>query len=146
MKLHLWHGLVLGVLVLFLGQAYFLSWFPDFLLLKRTTVQIEQGKQVFAQNCRSCHGAEAIGENPEQPNGGQELDGKYLAPALNGTGHSWHHSDDVLLRIVTKGSIAEDSPMKGFEERLSSDEIIAVIQYIKSLWPEETLARHSERF
>ena len=70
--------------------------------------------------------------------------GGYLAPALNGTGHAWHHPDEVLFRIIHEGSIAEDSPMRGFAGKLSDSEIVASIHYFKSLWPEEILNRHKE--
>ena len=45
---------------------------------------------------------------------------------------------------IQEGSIAEDSPMRGFDEKLSDAEIVASIHYFKSLWPKEILNRHKE--
>jgi hypothetical protein len=86
----------------------------------------------------------AVGENFHHPMGGMKDQGGYLAPALNGTGHAWHHPDAVLFNIIQEGSIAEDSPMRGFAGRLSDAEIVASIHYFKSLWPKEILNRHKE--
>ena len=105
---------------------------------------IAEGKQVFATNCAVCHGEMAVGENSNRPMGGMKDQGGYLAPALNGTGHAWHHPDAVLFNIIQEGSIAEDSPMRGFAGRLSDAEIVASIHYFKSLWPKEILNRHKE--
>jgi mono/diheme cytochrome c family protein len=105
---------------------------------------IAEGKQVFATNCAVCHGEMAVGENFHHPMGGMKDQGGYLAPALNGTGHAWHHPDAVLFNTIQEGSIAEDSPMRGFAGRLSDAEIVASIHYFKSLWPKEILNRHKE--
>ena len=114
--------------------------------LSRTPSQIElsQGRELFANNCSSCHGVEGVGQNPESPNGGM-LDGcGYLAPALNGTGHTWHHPDSVLFKTIKHGSIASDSSMRAFSGRLSDEEIILVIQFFKSLWPESIRENHAK--
>ena len=105
---------------------------------------IAKGEQIFVANCAACHGEKAVGENLQRPLGGMKDQGGYLAPALNGTGHAWHHPDETLFRIIQEGSIAEDSPMRGFAGRLSDSEIVASIHYFKSLWPEEILNRHKE--
>ena len=105
---------------------------------------IAEGEQVFATNCAVCHGEMAVGENPHHPMGGMKDQGGYIAPALNGTGHAWHHPDAVLFKIIQEGSIAEDSPMYGFDEKLSDAEIVASIHYFKLLWPKEIPNRHKE--
>ena len=113
--------------------------------LSRTPSQIElsQGSELFAQNCSSCHGVEGVGQNPETPNGGL-LDGSgYLAPALNGTGHAWHHPNSVLFKTIKHGSIASDSSMRAFSNRLSDKEIVMIIHYFKSLWQNPIREKHS---
>ncbi len=105
--------------------------------------EIEQGKKLFAQNCSSCHGVEGIGQNPESPNGGMLDEGGYLAPALNGTGHAWHHPNSVLFKTIKHGSIASDSSMRAFSDRLSDKEIVMIIHYFKSLWPDPIREKHS---
>ena len=114
--------------------------------LSRTPSQIElsQGRELFANNCSSCHGVEGVGQNPESPNGGMLDGGGYLAPALNGTGHTWHHPDSVLFKTIKHGSIASDSSMRAFSGRLSDEEIILVIQFFKSLWPESIRENHAK--
>ena len=143
-------GLVLLPLVLAGGFYFFngASSAQAALTKPPTSAQIAQGQELFAQNCASCHGDEGVGENPRSPKGGVKDNGVYLAPALNGTGHMWHHPNTMLFNTVKHGSIAKDSPakdspMKGFEGRLTDEEIVSVIQYLKSLWPQEIQLRHS---
>ena len=113
--------------------------------LSRTPSQIElsQGSKLFTQNCSSCHGVEGVGQNPESPNGGMLDGGGYLAPALNGTGHAWHHPNSVLFKTIKHGSIASDSSMRAFSNRLSDKEIVMIIHYFKSLWPDPIREKHS---
>ena len=97
------------------------------------------GRELFAANCAACHGAEGEG----QPNWHiANDDGSLPAPPLNGDGHTWHHADGLLYRVVSQGGAQFESPndpsfksaMPAFEDRLSHEEIIAVLTYIKSLW------------
>ena len=113
--------------------------------LSRTPSQIElsHGSELFTQNCSSCHGVEGVGQNPESPNGGMLDGGGYLAPALNGTGHAWHHPNSVLFKTIKHGSIASDSSMRAFSNRLSDKEIVMIIHYFKSLWPDPIREKHS---
>ena len=68
------------------------------------------------------------------------------APPLNGDGHTWHHSDGFLYRVVSKGGKFLESPsipdfksgMPAFGEQLSHEEIIGVLTYVKSLWGDKT--------
>jgi mono/diheme cytochrome c family protein len=105
---------------------------------------VARGQALFAQHCAVCHGAGAQGENPDEPMGGLKPDGGYLAPALNGTGHAWHHAPDQLFRIVKEGSPAQDSPMRGWAGKMTDADIASVIAYFRSLWPEPIQSRYSE--
>jgi mono/diheme cytochrome c family protein len=65
------------------------------------------------------------------------------------TGHTWHHPDQILVAITALGTAAlvggdYESDMNGFSDRLSEAEIIAVLSYIKSTWPEEVIEIHNE--
>ena len=100
---------------------------------------ISQGESIFRANCAACHGANGEG----QPNWYiRKADGLLPAPPLNGDGHTWHHGDGTLYRIVSQGGAIYESPdlpnyksgMPAFGETLSHEEIIAVITYVKSLW------------
>lgn len=97
--------------------------------------EIARGKALFAKNCAICHGAEARGQDPKQSRGGRNAAGAYIAPALNGTGHAWHHPPDALFQTIRNGSLASDSPMRGFRDRLADEEIRAILGYLFSLWP-----------
>lgn len=100
--------------------------------------QLTRGRQVYVAHCAACHGLNLEG----QPNWKQRLpNGKLPAPPHDETGHTWEHPDAVLFEVVKFGVAAKAGPnyptdMLGFKDRLSDDEIVAVIQYIKSTWPE----------
>lgn len=54
---------------------------------------------------------------------------------------TWHHPDAQLLAIVRQGTAAlvgngYESDMPGFADLLTDAEIRAVLDYIKSTWPE----------
>lgn len=100
------------------------------------------GETLYSQNCATCHGAGLEG----QPNWQQLLpSGRLPAPPHDGTGHTWHHPDQVLFEIVQKGTAAVvgggyESNMPGFEGVLTDEEIRAVLAFIKSRWPERERA------
>ena len=59
------------------------------------------------------------------------------------------HPDALLLRIVTEGTEAVvggdyRSNMIGYGEILTEDEILNVLAYIKSTWPDEIREMHDE--
>ena len=63
--------------------------------------QINLGKSLYVTHCASCHGDNLQG----QPNWStkKDKDGHNLSPPLNGTGHTWHHSQDQLFNIIRYG-------------------------------------------
>jgi mono/diheme cytochrome c family protein len=97
-----------------------------------------QGHQIYADLCAACHGADLEG----QPDWRTPLaSGRLPAPPHDESGHTWHHPDEVLFRIVKEGTAAVvgggyESDMPGFADVLSDAEIRAVLDYIKSTWPE----------
>ncbi len=104
---------------------------------------VSRGKELFAANCATCHGAGGEG----QPNWHiTKADGTLPPPPLNGEGHTWHHGDGLLYRIVKNGGQEFEDPrfssfksaMPAFGERFSHDEIVAVLTYVKSLWDGKT--------
>lgn len=108
-------------------------------------IQVEQGKQVYARACASCHGANLEG----QPNWKVKLpDGRYPAPPHDQSGHTWHHPDHVLFGITKFGGQAAApagfvSGMPAFKDTLTDGEIAAILSFIKSTWPEEIRGRQA---
>ena len=101
--------------------------------------RVSQGESIFRGNCAACHGANGEGQPDWYI---RKPDGLLPAPPLNGDGHTWHHGDGTLYKIVRRGGAIYESPdlpnyksgMPAFGENLSHEEIIAVISYVKSLW------------
>ncbi len=131
--------LVLGALLLFAGLATVDLWWPFDAKNPLASVspgEVARGEALYRQYCMACHGEQAQGENPLAPQGGGKPGGGYLAPALNARGHAHHHPPDVLFGYLRNGSPALDSPMRSFRDRLSEEDMHAVLGYLWSLWPE----------
>lgn len=109
-------------------------------------VTTQHGGELFEKHCAVCHGAAAGGQNRDHPAGGWDKDNNRLAPALNGTGHAWHHSPSLIYKYIQEGSVDESSPMPAFGGQLSGNDIRSIIMYLQSLWPEKTLKQYRERF
>lgn len=110
-----------------------------------TPALLRRGEALFATNCSPCHGAKGIGQNPAEPNGGYDDGGNIIAPALDGSAHAWHHPDELLFSWIKRGSTLAESPMRGWEGRMSDEEIWAVIRYFQSLWPERLRTMQQQR-
>ena len=110
-------------------------------------VIIALGASVYEANCASCHGADLEGQADWRSPG---EDGRLPAPPHDETGHTWHHDGDTLFRLTKYGAGAligdpdYASNMPIYDGVLTDEEIIAVLSYIKSTWPEEIRARHNE--
>ena len=101
------------------------------------------GREVYAAECAACHGADLEGQAGWRSPG---PDGLLRAPPHDATGHTWHHPDAVLFALTKEGPEAHvggghRSAMPGFADVLSDEEIVAVLSYIASTWPEEVRAR-----
>lgn len=108
---------------------------------------VARGAIVYQQNCASCHGARLEG----QPNWRQPMeDGTLPAPPHDVTGHTWHHSDQVLFEVTKWGSASVagsgfKSAMPVYADVLDDGDIWAVLAYIKSHWPPDIQAAQSAR-
>lgn len=117
------------VLVFFLIPFYLHAnprWYDD--------AQVEQGKQVFTENCMSCHGDRAQGTRDWKKT---DKDGKYPPPPLNGNAHAWHHSIDILRRNIREGGIRLGGTMPSFKDKLNEQQIDAAIAFFQSQWNDE---------
>jgi len=101
--------------------------------------QVARGRQIYLENCASCHGQDAQGAlNWQQPN----LRGDLPAPPHDDSGHTWRHPDAQIAEIIRDGlrdpfNKTPELTMPPFRDRLSDEEIADVIAYFKSLWSEE---------
>ena len=106
------------------------------------TADLARGEAIYAEACAACHGAELEGQ-PDWRSPGP--DGRLPAPPHDATGHTWHHSDRVLLDITLRGTAAVvgggyKSNMPGFADIYSEGELRDVLAWIKAQWPERERA------
>ncbi|HWS75294.1 MAG TPA: cytochrome c [Quisquiliibacterium sp.] len=115
-------------------------------LLAATAQQVEEGRALYALHCASCHGANLEGEGDWRQ---RKPSGRLPAPPHDDSGHTWHHPDEVLLRITRDGMrppIAPEgyqSDMPGFGAVLSEAQIRAVLGFIASRWSEQSRAHQA---
>ena len=99
--------------------------------------QLAAGKQVFKEHCAVCHGENAQGsKNWHQRN----PDGTFPPPPLNGSGHAWHHSTNVLFEVISNGSQDGQGNMPAWKDKLTKQQIEATIMWFQSLWPDQVYA------
>lgn len=95
---------------------------------------VRRGRRLYLQHCAQCHGERAQGASNWTKPG---PDGKYPAPPLNGTGHAWHHPMPALRYTIGHGTEAVGGGMPAWGDRLTDDEIDAIIAWFQSGWPPE---------
>ncbi len=108
---------------------------------------LQRGAQIYQAQCASCHGANLEGQANWRERG---ADGRLPAPPHDESGHTWHHPDDVLIRI-TKEGVAKAaglpdyvSNMPAFGDSLSDADTVAVLSWIKSRWSSDIQAHHDD--
>ena len=106
--------------------------------------QVALGERIYREHCAVCHGAALEGQLDWRA---RNAAGRLPAPPHDATGHTWHHTDEQLF-LLTKRGLAPplapegyESDMPGFADRLTDEQIWAVLAYIKSRWPPQILAR-----
>lgn len=120
---------------------------PPGILRLDDAAMLQRGAQVYQVQCASCHGAKLEGQANWRERG---ADGRLPAPPHDESGHTWHHPDDVLIRI-TKEGVARAvglsdyaTNMPAFGDALSDADIVAVLSWIKSRWSSDIQAHHNE--
>ena len=106
-----------------------------------TAEQVSRGAPVFAEHCASCHGDGAQGTFTWRKKG---PDGKFPPPPLNGTAHAWHHPFKALAFQIKFSTPGGQGSMPPFEGTLTDREIVDVIAWIQSRWPDDVYASWSE--
>jgi mono/diheme cytochrome c family protein len=108
---------------------------------------VAQGERVYRSHCASCHGANLEGQSNWRERG---PDGLLPAPPHDASGHTWHHSDDLLFKM-TKFGVASTAKLKDYktampvyEGVLRNEEIVAVLSWIKARWPADVRERQDQ--
>lgn len=88
---------------------------------------VARGAALYQTNCQSCHGGATGGSLRDYP------------PPHNANGHTWHHPDQQLTGIILNGLSfsAESQKMPAFKDRLSEEDVQAILAFIKTWWTEE---------
>jgi len=92
---------------------------------------IAKGRGLYNANCAKCHGIKGIGVRDES--------GNLLAPPLDESAHAWHHTDEALIEIILNGS-PRNPKMIPWRAMFARDDVVAIVEYIKSLWSERIRA------
>lgn len=107
---------------------------------------VEHGRALYVENCASCHGISLEGQ-PDWMK--RKPDGRLPAPPHDASGHTWHHSDAQLFKIVKDGYTAiapgYETDMPVYRDLLTDDEIRAILNYIKGTWPERERESQARR-
>lgn len=111
------------------------------------TKQVALGRDIYAAQCASCHGAKLEGQPDWQT---RKPDGRLPAPPHDAQGHTWHHADKDLFGIIKNGIAAYappgyESDMPAFRGTLSDRQIWATLAFIKSRWPDSIRRQHDSR-
>lgn len=104
---------------------------------------VNKGSNLFQQNCATCHKANAEGTLDWKK---RDKLGNLPPPPLNGTAHAWHHDKEVLTKTIREGGARLGGTMPAFKDKLSENDIDAVIAYFQSKWPEELYKNWENRF
>jgi mono/diheme cytochrome c family protein len=96
---------------------------------------VAEGKLLYAKYCAACHGANLEGQSnwkTRLPNG------QLPAPPHDDSGHTWHHGDSLLYKVIFEGGngfqTAKQTGMPAFASVIDGRDALAIISYIKSRW------------
>lgn len=92
------------------------------------------GKRLYAAYCAGCHGRYLQGQALWQL---ADIYAGKRAPAFDETGFAWQRSDDEIFRITKFGRLGRGPPtaMPAFSDRLTDNQIVAVVAFMKARWP-----------
>lgn len=101
-----------------------------------STASLIRGAKLYQENCAQCHGPEAQGHpdwaNPQV----------VAAPPLDGNGNVWKRRKQELVGIIENGASRHGVPvMPAWKDRLSDQDIDAIIDWFQALWPADVYDR-----
>ncbi len=105
---------------------------------------VAMGGEIYASECAVCHGAGGQGRAGWE-NATQDAP---LAPPHDGSGHTWENPDGALFDLTKTGlsTVAcrtlNSEAMPQFADTLNDEQIVAVLSYIKTLWPDHIRAQN----
>ena len=116
-------------------------------LLYQDQSVVKLGENRYQDHCAGCHGWNLEGQVNWHK---RDQDGYLPAPPHDETGHTWHHADKLLFEMTKYGLQAiaggdYKTRMPAYEGTLSDDDIVAVLSYIKSRWPDKVIQIHNEQ-
>ena len=133
------------------GLAYWQGWLwgaaqADIALRPDDSALVDQGEEIYLAHCAQCHGVDLQGQANWRE---RDANGLLPAPPHDETGHTWHHPDELLFQLTKYGPAAlaggdYKSAMPGYADSLSDQEIIAVLSFIKSTWPQAVRHQHDQ--
>jgi mono/diheme cytochrome c family protein len=92
-----------------------------------TPQSIAAGKSLFGKYCRFCHGEDGKGDGPQAPEG---------THPPNLTDDKWDHgSSDAEIFAVIKDGVGPKYDMKGFNSKITAQEMWNLVNYIHSIGP-----------
>lgn len=103
-----------------------------------------QGGGLYRLHCAHCHGMPGASAASQGAKAGMSV------PLHDESGHTWQHPDYALFRLIRDGlAVANCTPvdpqkMPRFKGVMTDTELVAVLSYIKSTWPEESRRYHDE--
>ena len=123
------HGLWLTLMLLGLSTSALVAEEPS-------------GPALYQTYCAACHGAAGEGD-PTWPK--PNALGDIPAPPHNPKGHTWRHSDADLIMMTLNGhrdpyNSTDFLTMPAFKGILTEDQVVAIIEYLKTLWTDKQLA------
>ena len=104
------------------------------------TASLTRGSTLYAGNCAACHGTNLEGAANWRS---ADADGIRPAPPHDDSGHTWHHTDELLFAYVWLGGEETqrrmgisnpNSAMPGFRDSLTQMDVMHILSFIKSRW------------
>ena len=91
-------------------------------VLSRAAAQAPDAKTLYQENCKKCHGV--LGTPPKT------MKAKFPKIATFDAEFIGKHSVDSIVKVLTKG---KNDDMKSFKDKMSTDEMKAVAEYVAEL-------------